>query len=162
MGARIVAGRAFSRFDGTNAPGVVIVNETFARRYLEEGAVGCTVRTWTSGIGPLGVNLKAGRAHAPEGFPFEVVGVVADVRNAPLGQPVEPALYFSALQFPFSEQFIAVRATAEPAALAAVRDAMRTVTPGVPSGSPGCWPRSGCTACSPGRWRSARASWPSA
>ena len=41
----------------------------------------------------------------------EVVGVVRDVNNVPLGQAVEPAIYFTTRQFPFSEVFIAVKAT---------------------------------------------------
>ena len=44
-------------------------------------------------------------------MPSEIVGVVKDVRNVPLGQTVEPAIYFTTRQFPFSEVFIAVRAT---------------------------------------------------
>ena len=36
MGARIVGGRDFTAFDGPQAPGVAIVNETFARRYLAD------------------------------------------------------------------------------------------------------------------------------
>ena len=35
----------------------------------------------------------------------------ADVNNVPLGQTVEPAIYFTTRQFPFSEVFIAVKAT---------------------------------------------------
>ena len=37
--------------------------------------------------------------------------MVKDVNNVPLGQTVEPAIYFSTRQFPFSEAFIAVKAT---------------------------------------------------
>ena len=43
-------------------------------------------------------------------MPCEVVGVVGDVRNVPLGQHIEPAFYTTTRQFPFSEVFIAVRA----------------------------------------------------
>jgi hypothetical protein len=39
---------------------------------------------------------------------FEVVGVVADIRNVPLGQTVEPAIYFQARQFPFRAMFLTV------------------------------------------------------
>ena len=42
---------------------------------------------------------------------YEVIGVVKDVRNVPLGQAVEPAIYFSTRQFPFRKQFLVVRAT---------------------------------------------------
>ena len=47
-----------------------------------------------SGVGPLGSNLMWPQ-HATGPTRFEVVGVVRDVRNAPLGQSVEPAIYFA-------------------------------------------------------------------
>ena len=90
-------------------PGVVVVNETFARRYLaNREPVGTTLTNLASGIGPLGVNLKW--VSGQHGVPFEIVGVVADIRNVALGQDVEPAIYFTTRQFPFSEVVIAVRA----------------------------------------------------
>ena len=90
----------------------MIVNESFARRYLADGdPVGQVIRTWATGIGPLGTHLKSPPNYRPppEGMPSEVVGVVKDVRNVPLGQAVEPAIYFTTRQFPFSEVFIAVQ-----------------------------------------------------
>ena len=71
------------------------------------------MRTWATGIGPLGTYLKSPPNYRPppEGMASEVVGVVKDVNNVPLGQTVEPAIYFSTRQFPFSEVFIAVKAT---------------------------------------------------
>jgi len=39
-----------------------------------------------------------------------VVGVVKDIRNVPLGQITEPAIYFSTRQFPFREVVLTVRA----------------------------------------------------
>ena len=56
-----------------------------------------------------------------------------DVRNVPLGQAVEPAIYFTTRQFPFREVFLAVQG--EPtgdAALAAVREGLRRAAPNVP------------------------------
>ena len=139
MGATLAAGRAFTAFDTADAPSVVLVNESFATRYLSDGALGRTVRNWSTAIGPLGVNLKAREAQRHDGFPFEVVGVVRDVKNGPLGQDVEPALYFSTRQFPFSELFVAVRASDVPAAQAAVRNALRTTVPNVPMGASRTW-----------------------
>ena len=141
MGARMTSGRAFTAFDGVDSTGVVIVNETFARRYLSEGnTVGRSIRMWATGIGPLGVNLKATRREAPhDGLPFEVIGVVADVRNVPLGQATEPAIYFTTRQFPFSEVFIAVRAADTRMAQTAIRNALRKVTPAVPMGTTQTW-----------------------
>lgn len=139
MGATLSAGRSFTAFDTVEAPGVAIVNESFAKRHLPDGAVGRSVRTWALGIGPLGVNLKGSRAGMHTGFLFEVVGVVRDPRNSPLGQDVEPAVYFSTRQFPFSEVFISVRAADGAAAQSAVRAALRAVTPNVPMGAVQTW-----------------------
>lgn len=141
MGARMAAGRTFNAFDGAESTGVVIVNESFARRHLAgKDPIGHVVRTWASQVGPLGTNLKAGGTRPPhEGMPFEIVGVVQDIRNVPLGQDVEPAMYFSTRQFPFSEVFIAVRATDRNTAQTAIRNALRTVTPSVPMGAAQTW-----------------------
>ena len=138
MGARIAGGRDFAVFDGPQAPGVAIVNETFARRYLaNRDPVGTTLTNLASGIGPLGVNLKW--VSGQHGVPVEIVGVVADIRNVALGQDVEPAIYFTARQFPFSEMVIAVRAADAGAGAAAVRNALRKVAPAVPMAEPRSW-----------------------
>jgi putative ABC transport system permease protein len=72
MGTRLVRGRAFTEADGTTAPGVVIVNETAARRL------------WP-GQEPIGQRLREptyrlGAKDAPEGAWQTVVGVVQDAR----------------------------------------------------------------------------------
>ena len=147
MGARLVAGRWFSATDGPDAPPVVIVNESFARRHLPGRAVG--QRVWYQGItvGPLGgyvsnlrVRLARGR-HSEQHYPqSEVVGVVADVRNAPLGQETEPAIYFTTRQFPFGEVYYAVRSRdGGQAAIHALRTAVRQVSPATPVGDVRTW-----------------------
>jgi predicted permease len=138
MGARVVRGRDFTAFDGADAPGVVVVNESFVRRYLApREPVGTTLTNLASGIGPLGVNLKW--VNGAHGVPVEVVGVVADIRNVALGQEVEPAIYFTSRQFPFSEMTLAVRAADAASGAAAVRNALRAVAPAVPMAEPRSW-----------------------
>ena len=140
MGATIARGRAFTAFDNKDSVGAVVVNESFARRYLSDrDPVGQSIRSWASNIGPLGTNLKMAFRPPPEGVPFEIVGVVKDIRDVPLGQAVEPAIYFTTRQFPFSEAFIAVRATDASAAQTAIRNALRTVTPNVPMSVTQTW-----------------------
>jgi putative ABC transport system permease protein len=142
MGATIVRGRAFTAFDNRDSVGAVIVNETFVRRYLPDtDPVGKVVRTWATGIGPLGTHLKSPDNYRPpqEGIPSEIVGVVRDINNVPLGQKVEPAMYFTTRQFPFSEVAIAVKATDTPAAQAAIRAAMHKVVPSVPMSVTQTW-----------------------
>jgi putative ABC transport system permease protein len=72
-------------------------------------------------------------------MPFEVVGVVQDVRNVPLGQRTEPAFYTSTRQYPFSEVFIAVRASDAATAMSAVREGLRAVAPQVPMAAARTW-----------------------
>jgi ABC-type antimicrobial peptide transport system permease subunit len=112
------------------------------RRYLPDAdAVGKVVRTWATAIGPLGAHLKAQGflRPPPEGIPSEIVGVVRDINNVPLGQKVEPAIYFTTRQFPFSEVAIAVKATDTPAAQAAIRAAMRKIVPALPMSATQTW-----------------------
>lgn len=139
MGASLVEGRLFTPFDNRETAGVIVVNESFARRHLPEGrTVGTVVRLQTSSVGPLGVNLKA-TGHDPAGQPFEVIGVVRDIRNVPLGQRTEPAFFTTTRQYPFSEVFLAVRATDAATALNAVREGLRAVAPHVPMAAARTW-----------------------
>jgi putative ABC transport system permease protein len=142
MGAQLASGRGFTAFDNRGAAGVAIVNETFARRYLSDNnPVGQVIGTWASAIGPLGTYLKTPPNYRfpAEPMPSEIVGVVKDIRNVPLGQAVEPAIYFSTRQFPFSEVFIAVKATDPGIAQTALRNALRKVTPNVPMSVTQTW-----------------------
>jgi len=70
---------------------------------------------------------------------YEVVGVVRDLRNAPLGQSVEPAIYLTTRQFPFRELTLAVRASDRSVAVAAVRAALKDVAPSVPMAAAQSW-----------------------
>jgi putative ABC transport system permease protein len=142
MGATVLRGRAFTAFDNKDSIGAVMVNEAFAKRYLADGdPVGKTVRTWATGIGPLGTHLKSPPNYRPppEGMPSEVIGIVKDVNNVPLGQTVEPAIYFTTRQFPFSEVFIAVSAADASVAQTALRNALRKVVPNVPMSTTQTW-----------------------
>lgn len=149
LGAVIAQGRAFSTRDTREAPPVAIVNERFAARYLTDGqAVGRTLLIGITAIGPLGANLFRLRPPRPAGTPpppplpptpFEVIGVVRDVRNAPLGQDVEPAIYFTTRQFPFQQLFLTVRAADRAAALAAIKAGLKAGAPGVPHGRIETW-----------------------
>jgi ABC-type antimicrobial peptide transport system permease subunit len=116
----------------------VVVNESLARRYFSQGnAVGSYIVSFASGIGPLGRSLS--HLKPGEHVRFEVIGVVRDVRNAPLGQSIEPALYFATSQFPFKQQFVAVRAVTREAAAAAVHQGVKSIAPQVPIAAIQTW-----------------------
>lgn len=140
MAASLAAGRPFNAFDGGSGNPVVIVNQAFARRYFPAvAAVGQTVGIRATNVGPLGFNLMATGSPGPAGVPFEVVGVVDDMSNVPLGQTVEPALYVPLRQFPFSDVFVAVDAVSTEAATSAVRRALQAAAPQVPLGPARTW-----------------------
>ena len=112
----IRAGRDFDERDSARVPHVVIVNETFARRYLP-------------GEDPIGHTLVTGMAQLPS----QIVGVVADVRSTSLNTPPEADYFLPALQRPETFTNILVRTNVGAAAMAAaVREALRAVDPELP------------------------------
>lgn len=142
MGAVIARGRDFTPFDNKDSAGAVIVNESFVRRYLPDvDPVGRVLRNWSTNIGPLGLNLKspANLQITHDGMPVEIVGVVKDINDVPLGQTVEPAIYFTSRQFPFSEMFIAVKAVNTNIANNAIRSALHKIVPTVPMSTTQTW-----------------------
>ncbi len=143
MKAPIVMGRGFSAFDTYASAPVVIVNESFINRHRDSGrpVLGRRLLTNAASVGPRGRNLMV--PFPPRGNPptvaFEIIGVVRDIRNAPLGQAVEPAVYFSTKQFPYREMLLTVRAANTGAAVQAVRRALSAVTPATPLGTVQTW-----------------------
>jgi hypothetical protein len=77
----LVSGRNFDDRDRAGAPGVVIVNETFARR------------VWP-GQNAVGQRLVLGVSR----FPLEVVGVARDARYRTIGESQQPFLYHPVAQ----------------------------------------------------------------
>ena len=155
IGARLVAGRFFTPQDATASAAVVVVNETFAQRHFPGDAiVGEVLLVGARGIGPLGRNLMApplpsapaaaagappAAGPPPSPIRFEIVGVVADVKNVPLSQPTEPAVYFTVRQFPFRAMYLAVSGTDVPATMAAIQSALRQVAPTIPMADVRTW-----------------------
>ncbi|HEY1308168.1 MAG TPA: ABC transporter permease [Vicinamibacterales bacterium] len=142
MHAPMAVGRSFSTFDTADAPPIAVVNETFATRYLAgRPALGRVVVATVRYIGPSVFNLMAPGApnQAPLPRGFEVVGVVKDIRNTPLGQPIEPTVYFSSQQFPAGELLYTIRASSRSSAIAALRAALATTAPTVPIGIVQTW-----------------------
>jgi putative ABC transport system permease protein len=82
LALRVTAGRGFAATDDAAAPVAVVVNESFARRYLGASPLGATLPV--VGYGPM---------DAP---PLEstVVGVVEDVRYVTGTRPSQPELYY--------------------------------------------------------------------
>jgi predicted permease len=117
-GVELVAGRDFTPEDRADTRRVVIVNKTFAERYLK-------------GITAIGTRFSFGYPAVNPNTASEIVGVVEDVRQRTLVDPVEPAFYSPVAQgFPF-RLAIVVHATRSAVASiqAAIRSEMRSFDP---------------------------------
>ncbi len=69
----------------------------------------------------------------PAGTDFQIVGVVADMRNVSLTRQAEPAIYFTYRQFPFRGLHLVVRGPGSPATLVgAVHAAVGRLDPNLP------------------------------
>jgi putative ABC transport system permease protein len=143
MRAPLMMGRGFTAFDTYASAPVVIVSEAFVNRHRDSGrsVIGRRLMTNAVNVGPRARNLMVPfRPNTnPSAVAFEIVGVVTDVRNVPLGQDVEPAVYFSAKQFPYREMFVTVRATDTGTGVRAIRRALSAVTPSTPLGQVQTW-----------------------
>lgn len=131
VGMRLLRGRAFTEADVLGAPGVVLVNESFVRRFFPDED-------------PLGKHLTTARELPPldardsVGLPVwhEIVGVVSDVKSLTTQPQAVPEVYWSYWQWPMQKPTLFVRAAGDPAPLlAAIHRETKTVAPNVPAPS---------------------------
>jgi putative ABC transport system permease protein len=116
---RLRAGRAFGAEDGPDAPPVVLVSESMARRL------------WPGGD-PLGQQVKQGRPDDPAPW-REVVGVVEDVTQYWFDREPRSTLYLPHAQVPRAAAFVLVRTEREPETMApAIRARVAGLDPGLP------------------------------
>jgi len=96
VGAKLLRGREIQESDRVGAPGVVVINEAFAKLHFPNE-------------NPIGQRLD--RTSWWKGMPasFEVVGVVADERFNGPRTSADPATYFSFEQFTFNDNWLLVR-----------------------------------------------------
>ena len=126
LGATLVGGRTFTNDDRLDTEPVIVVNQSFARRVFPgESAVDRRIVSTARNIGPLGFN-----ARSPG--PFRIVGVVADVHQAPLGQAAEPVIYHTLRQFPYRPMILVARGADTAAIATAMRSALRELDPTIP------------------------------
>lgn len=122
FGIPILQGRGFSENDGEGALKVIVVNESFVRKYLPgENPLGLTIRMWEA--------------------EWQIVGVCRDVKYALLREPVPPTTYFPFRQRLYSRfrqthlrnGHFALRTFLPPSSLiTAVRKAIAEIDAGVP------------------------------
>ena len=119
LGVTLTRGRAFTDADRDSAPPVVIVNESFARRFWPDED-------------PIGKRFRYGGQDG--GAPLmTVVGVVADMRRTGYERPVRFETFLPLAQFAPTSMLIVVRTSGEPLALAsAVRSEVRAIDRDLP------------------------------
>jgi putative ABC transport system permease protein len=108
LGLRPLTGRLLERTDRRGSPGVAVINETYARAYLD-------------GENPIGRRIRAGGGSRPGSLGWgqlgdsvvtevEIVGVIPDIKQASLKDRVEPAVYIPQEQWTMRRGAILVRA----------------------------------------------------
>lgn len=83
----ILQGRAFTNQDDGSAPGVVIINEAFAKQYWPKQS-------------PLGQQIQIGKGVGPQFIegPRQVIGIVADTHDTGLNRNPRPLMIVPAAQ----------------------------------------------------------------
>jgi putative ABC transport system permease protein len=114
MGIRVVEGRGFGPADTDGRPKVLLINRTLAR-------------TGLLGPHPIGTQVyAAGKA------PWEIIGIVEDVRQYGLDQAPDPQIFIDARQLPSGNPnpYFAVRVDGNPAAFApTIRETVKELSP---------------------------------
>jgi putative ABC transport system permease protein len=102
-GVPVLRGRGFTEMDEGNAPRVVVVNQEFVHRYLQDRD-------------PLGNQIEL---DIPDTTPVwsEIVGVVSDVKTFSEGTQVDPEVYEAFAQRPVGSFSILLRSSVEPGSL---------------------------------------------
>ncbi|MFN2564948.1 MAG: ADOP family duplicated permease [Gemmatimonadaceae bacterium] len=118
LGIPLRSGRTFGAQDHADAPPVVVISESAARRYWPKGgAVGSRIRMGPDPNAPL----------------IQLVGVVGDVRNDPARPEAEPMLYAPSRQDPWNGPIFVLRTRGDPLALVKpVRRELSALDPSVP------------------------------
>jgi putative ABC transport system permease protein len=116
----LLAGRVFDARDNRQAPHVVIINQTLARRFFGKES-------------PIGKRIKPGMTSGKTDSICEIVGVVGDVKHRRLWLPDEPETYVPYDQNPIGGLNIVVRSADDPMTLLpALRAQVQALDPQLP------------------------------
>ena len=109
LGIPLLNGRGFSNRDDQAATGVVIVSESFARRFIPNDE-------------PIGKRIKLGGRDSTRPW-LSIVGIAGDVRDTSVESDARPCVYVPYPQFPSSGMTLVVRTAFDPKPLIlAIRD----------------------------------------
>lgn len=116
----ILNGRDFTDRDDDKAPGVVIVNQAFARRFFPNENV-------------LGKHMVPGASNHGKPQPREIVGVVGNVKSRSLDAEDLPEYYIPDTQLNFGPMTVCLRTSVEPHSItSAVRGVVASLDPDLP------------------------------
>jgi predicted permease len=102
----LMRGRPFITGDNAGTPGVVIINESLARRFWTD---------YPRGENPVGGHLFVGSSRQP----LQIVGIVADVHQGGLEDAPMPGIYLPNAQQPPQAAILMLRTRSDPAGFAA-------------------------------------------
>jgi predicted permease len=131
LGIRLLRGRDFTEADTLEAPGVVLVNESFVRRFLPNVEPLGQYLTMEGNPGPLSATNRFGQS-----IWSEIVGVVSDVKSVASQPAPAPEIYRPYWQWPMQSPKLFVRASGEvdtTGLTAAIRRETKSVIPNLPS-----------------------------
>jgi putative ABC transport system permease protein len=118
IGATLKGGRDFTDRDNENAPGVVIINEAFARsQFRGEDAIGHRIKVTDDGMNPR-----------------EIVGIVKDAKQGELASEPNPEMYLPQSQASkLRSATLVVRTSSDPLTLAgSVQNEVWAIDKGMP------------------------------
>jgi putative ABC transport system permease protein len=134
LAIRPLAGRLLEATDRRGAAGVTVVNETYARAYLDgQNPVGRRIEllggNWRPGQAAFG---QIGEQTVDQA---EIVGVIPDIKQASVQGDVQPAVYLPHEQLTMRKMAVVVRAeTDDPAALIpAIRSELAALDSTIPA-----------------------------
>jgi putative ABC transport system permease protein len=102
LGIKQISGREFTEQDSLTAPGVVVVNETLAKRYFPDED-------------PIGKRIKIGMFNSDAPW-LTIVGVTADVKQRGLDQQTRPEFFRPYNQAAWPVMTVVVRTASNPGA----------------------------------------------
>ena len=112
MATRVVSGRAFAETDGPGQPHVMLINQTLARSAFLGGQV---LGQQLYVLGSVTFDPRRRNPGAPAPLPWQIVGIVEDVRQAGLDQEPGPEIFVDFRQLPGpsgppgSPRYVAIR-----------------------------------------------------
>jgi predicted permease len=120
MGIPLLNGRFFTGHDLRDAPNVIVINESMAKRY------------WP-GEDAIGKRIAFSDKPTEKDW-CRIVGVVGDIKDQPSNSAAKSAFWWPLTQMPFdnTDMSVALRSTLDPALLATqLRLALRRLDPGI-------------------------------